>query len=96
MGPRQEGARLQDPAGQGKTLPGKELIEVENDEAQSRLKMKLAKDKLLVYGLTERRSRTAKTEDGVQKARMTLRSVADGSWSSATVVPGTITTPPTN
>ena len=58
--------------------PRKELIEVENDEAQSRLKMKLAKDKLLVYGLTEKEIEDAKNEDGVQKARMILRSRADG------------------
>jgi len=60
------------------TLPRKELIEVENDEAQSRLKMKLAKDKLLVYGLTDNEIEASKSEDGVQKARMILRSRAKG------------------
>ena len=40
--------------------------------------MKLAKDKLLVYGLTEKEIENAKSEDGVQKARMILRSRADG------------------
>ena len=59
-------------------LPRKELIEVKNDEAQSRLKMKLAKDKLLVYGLTDKEIENAKEEDGVQKAKMILRSRADG------------------
>ncbi len=59
-------------------LPRKELIEVKNDEAQSRLKMKLAKDKLLVYGLTNKEIENAKSEDGVQKAKMILRSRADG------------------
>jgi cobalt-zinc-cadmium efflux system membrane fusion protein len=59
-------------------LPRKELIEVENDEAQSRLKMKLAKDKLLVYGLSEKEIESAKTEDGKEKAKMILRSRADG------------------
>ncbi len=58
--------------------PRKELIEVKNDEAQSRLKMKLAKDKLLVYGLSEKEIETAKTEDGKEKAKMILRSRADG------------------
>jgi len=66
------------PLARATTLPMKELIDVENDEAQSRLKMKLAKDKLLVYGLTEAEIEAAKSEDGVQKARMTLRSRADG------------------
>ena len=51
------------------SLPRKELIEVENDEAQSRLKMKLAKDKLLVFGLTDKeieapRPRTASRKPG--------------------------------
>ena len=36
--------------------------------------MKLAKDKLLVYGLTEKEIEDAKNEDGVQKAKMILRS----------------------
>ena len=66
------------PLAQDNTLPRKELIEVENDEAQSRLKMKLAKDKLLVYGLTEKEIENAKTEDGVEKAKMILRSRAVG------------------
>jgi cobalt-zinc-cadmium efflux system membrane fusion protein len=59
-------------------LPGTQVIEAENDEAQSRLKMKLARDKLLVYGLTDKEIESASKEDGVQKAKMILRSRADG------------------
>jgi cobalt-zinc-cadmium efflux system membrane fusion protein len=59
-------------------IPGKEKIEMENDEAKSRLQMKLAKDKLLVFGLTEKEIEDAANEDGVQKAKMILRSAADG------------------
>ena len=70
------------------SLPRKELIEVENDEAQSRLAMKLAKDKLLVFGLSDQEIEAAKTEDGVHKARMSLRSVADGVVIKRGVVPG--------
>ena len=40
--------------------------------------MKLAKDKLLVYGLTEKEIEDSQNEDGVQKARWILRSRADG------------------
>ena len=40
--------------------------------------MKLARDKLLVYGLTEKEIENASKEDGVQKALMILRSRADG------------------
>jgi cobalt-zinc-cadmium efflux system membrane fusion protein len=76
------------PLAESNTLPRKELIEIENDEAQSRLKMKLAKDKLLVYGLTEAEIANAPKEDGVQKARMILRSRADGVVVKRSVVQG--------
>jgi hypothetical protein len=51
-------------------------------------KMKLAKDKLLIYGLTEAEIETAKNQDGVQKARMILRSSADGVVVTRNVVLG--------
>jgi membrane fusion protein, heavy metal efflux system len=76
------------PLAAANNISHKELIEVENDEAQSRLKMKLAKDKLLIYGLTEAEIETAKNQDGVQKARMSLRSSADGVVVNRDVVPG--------
>jgi membrane fusion protein, heavy metal efflux system len=76
------------PLADSDTLPRKEAIEVENDEAQSRLKMKLAKDKLLVYGLTEAEIDASKNEDGVRKARMILRARADGVVVKRDVVQG--------
>jgi cobalt-zinc-cadmium efflux system membrane fusion protein len=76
------------PLAKANTLAGKEAIEVENDEAQSRLKMKLAKDKLLVYGLTEKEIEEAQNEDGIQKAKMTLRARADGVVVKRDVVQG--------
>ncbi len=76
------------PLAESNSLPRKELIEIENDEAQSRLAMKLAMDKLLVFMLTEKEIEDAKSEDGVKKARMTLRSVADGVVVKRDVVPG--------
>jgi RND family efflux transporter MFP subunit len=66
------------PLAQANTLPTKELMDARNKEAQSRLNKKLARDKLLVYGLTDSEIENASKEDGVQKARMTLRSRADG------------------
>ena len=72
----------------GNNIPKKELIEVENDEEQSRLKMKLAKDKLLVYGLTDAEIENARNEDGVQKAKMIMRSRSDGVVVVRSVVPG--------
>ncbi len=60
------------------SLPRKEMIEIEFNEAQSRLAMKLAKDKLLVFGLTEQEIAKVPSEDGTQKARMTLRAQGSG------------------
>jgi RNA polymerase sigma factor (sigma-70 family) len=66
------------PLARENTLPRKELIEVEENEAQSRLKMRIAKDKLLMYGLSEAEIAEVPHEDGVQKGKFILRSRADG------------------
>ncbi len=50
--------------------------------------MKLAKDKLLVYGLTDKEIENARNEDGVQKAKMILRSRAAGVVVERKVVTG--------
>jgi cobalt-zinc-cadmium efflux system membrane fusion protein len=70
------------------TLPKKELIKIQNDEAHWRLKLKLAKDKLLSYGLTEKEVEHARNEDGVQKARMIIRSQVEGVVVKRSVVQG--------
>ena len=70
------------------TLPGKEAIDVESSEAQSRLKMRLARDKLLIYGLTDAEIDAIKDEDGTRKARTTMRSRVDGVLVKRDVVPG--------
>ena len=56
----------------------KALIDAENAAAQSRLQMKLAKDKLLIYGLSEKEIENVKNEDGVQRAKISLLSRAAG------------------
>jgi membrane fusion protein, heavy metal efflux system len=76
------------PLADANTLARKEAIEVENDEAQSRLKMKLARDKLLVYGLNDDEIEAAKKEDGKEKAKMNLRARADGVVVKRDVVQG--------
>jgi len=76
------------PLAEAGNLPRKELIEIENDEAKSRFQMKLAKDKLQVFGLTEGEIENVAKEDGVQKAKMILRSRADGMVIKRTVVKG--------
>jgi cobalt-zinc-cadmium efflux system membrane fusion protein len=76
------------PLARENVIPQRNLVEVENDEAQSRLTMKLARDKLLVYGLNAKEIDAAKTEEGEQKAQMTLRSRAAGIVVERTVVQG--------
>ena len=69
-------------------LASKELIEAENDEAKSRLAMKIAKDNLLIIGLTENEIGKVANEDGFQKAKMILRSRTDGVVMKRSVVQG--------
>jgi membrane fusion protein, heavy metal efflux system len=80
------------PLAKAGTLKANTLLEVQNDEAQSRLTMKLAMDKLLVYGLTAKEIENAKSEDGERKAQMTLRSRAAGIVVKRDVVQGNIYT----
>jgi RNA polymerase sigma factor (sigma-70 family) len=62
--------------------------EAENDEALSRTKVKVARDRLLFHGLTEAEIAEIRKQDGVQKARMTLLARADGVLVKRDVVPG--------
>ena len=59
-------------------------------EKKSRLASKLARDKLFVYGLTEREIERVKDEEGSEKARMTIRSPTDGIVISWDAVPGNL------
>jgi multidrug efflux pump subunit AcrA (membrane-fusion protein) len=69
-------------------LSAKELIEGENDEAKSRLAMQVAKDKLMIFGLSDEEIGRIANEDGVHKAKMILRSRSDGIVINRTVVRG--------
>jgi cobalt-zinc-cadmium efflux system membrane fusion protein len=66
------------PLVQNNTLPKGELVKVEGDESQSRLKMKIARDKLLIYGLTEAEIENIDAEDGKRNAHMIFRSPVAG------------------
>ena len=76
------------PLAETNAIPRKDLIEAQNDEAKSNLQMKLAKDKLLVFGLTEKEIADVPNEDGVRKAKMILRSRAAGIVIKRSVVRG--------
>jgi RNA polymerase sigma factor (sigma-70 family) len=66
------------PLVQANTLPQKELLDAKNEETQSRLKLELAKDKLLVYGLSANAIENLDTEAGERRARLTLHASVDG------------------
>ena len=76
------------PLAETNSIARKDLIEAQNDEAKSNLQMKLAKDKLLVFGLTEKEIADVPNEDGVKKAKMILRSRAAGFVIKRSVVRG--------
>jgi cobalt-zinc-cadmium efflux system membrane fusion protein len=76
------------PLAKENTIPERALIDAENNEAQSRLKLRIAKDKLLGYGLTEEEIANATKQEGPQKGRMVLRSGGRGVVAKSSVVPG--------
>jgi ketosteroid isomerase-like protein len=66
------------PLAENNTLPKKEWIDIESQEAQSRLKLKLAKDKLVLYGLTDREIEDIGKEEPARSYQRTFRSPVDG------------------
>ena len=65
-------------------------LEAQNDEMKNLREYEVARDKLLVYGLTDEEVAKVKDEVGSQKARMTFRSPASGIVIIRDVVPGNI------
>jgi cobalt-zinc-cadmium efflux system membrane fusion protein len=66
------------------------LAETQNDEMKSRVAYKIARDELLVYGLTEQEIDNVPNEEGSRKAMMTLRSPIDGTVINRDAVPGNL------
>ncbi len=64
------------------------VIEAENNEAQSRLKARTAKEQLLVYGVTDEEIENIGKGDGLEKAKMILRSRGEGLVIQRMAVPG--------
>lgn len=71
-------------------IPEQLYLETQNSELRNRHEFEVARDKLLVYGLTEKEVEGVKDEYGQQKARMTLRAPADGIVIERDVVPGNL------
>jgi cobalt-zinc-cadmium efflux system membrane fusion protein len=72
------------------TIAQQLFIETRNEEMKSRTEHEVARDKLLVYGLSETEVEKVVDEAGAQKARTTLRSPADGIVITRDVVVGNL------
>ena len=64
--------------------------ETKNEEMKSRTEYEVARDKLLVYGLSQVEIERVEKETGVEKARLTLRAPSSGIVVERDVVPGNI------
>ncbi|MBL8830221.1 MAG: efflux RND transporter periplasmic adaptor subunit [Planctomycetaceae bacterium] len=60
------------------SIPDRVYLETQNEEMKQRREMEVAKDRLLIYELSEADVDKVEHEVGAQKARMTIRSPADG------------------
>lgn len=66
------------------------FLEAQNTEMKHRREMEIARDKLLIFGLTEQEIANSESEVGAAKARMTLRTPAAGIVIERNVVPGNL------
>jgi cobalt-zinc-cadmium efflux system membrane fusion protein len=83
------------PLAETNAIPRKDLIEAQNDEAKSNLRMKLTRDQLLVHGLTDAQIEMIPREEGSQRASMVLCSPVAGLVVKRMAVPGNYYDPTT-
>jgi cobalt-zinc-cadmium efflux system membrane fusion protein len=81
------------PLAESRAIAPNLLEDYVRDEFQSRTNKKVARDKLLLFGLSDKEIEAARNEDGIQKAKMTLRSPAAGFVIKRDVVPGVLYQP---
>jgi cobalt-zinc-cadmium efflux system membrane fusion protein len=79
-----------EPLVKSKTISEQLFLETQNNEMKSKREYEVARDKLLVYGLSEEEVDKVRDQVGSQKARMTLRSPADGIVITRDVVVGNL------
>lgn len=79
-------AELRDKGGIAEQL----YLETRSEEIRRRRLLEVARDKLIIYGLTDAEVEASHNETGAQKARMTLRSPADGIVVQRNVVSGNL------
>ncbi|MDG3008164.1 efflux RND transporter periplasmic adaptor subunit [Paludisphaera mucosa] len=75
---------------QSKTVSQQLYDETKNNEMKNHQEYEVARDKLLVYGLSDEDVERAEKESGSQKARLTLRSPGDGLVISRDVAVGNL------
>lgn len=85
--------QAREPLARSNTISQQLLLDTRNDEIRSRLQYKVARDKLEVYGLSVAEIDALASEEGAEKARMTIHSPASGVVISREVVPGNIYDP---
>ncbi|HWE37645.1 MAG TPA: efflux RND transporter periplasmic adaptor subunit [Isosphaeraceae bacterium] len=81
------------PLAETSAIPKNLLEDYKRDEFQSRTNKKVARDRLLIFGLSDKEIEASRNEDGLQKAKMTLRSPAAGFVIKRDVVPGVLYQP---
>jgi cobalt-zinc-cadmium efflux system membrane fusion protein len=82
--------RREKPLYESNALSEKDYLDTVNDERKSRLEYKVARDNLIVYGLSEDEIKALPTEEGTRKPLMTLRAPTDGLVISRDVVEGSL------
>jgi RNA polymerase sigma factor (sigma-70 family) len=70
------------------TWPPAELVDAQDEEANSRLRARVARSRLRIFGLTEEEIEHVRSESGVERAKVTLRSPAHGLVIKRSVVVG--------
>ena len=78
------------PLFKNKAISEKEYYDAVNDEQKSRLTYKVARDNLVVYGLSDEEINAVEKEEGSAKARMTLHSPTNGIVIVRDVVEGSL------
>jgi cobalt-zinc-cadmium efflux system membrane fusion protein len=78
------------PLAKSNTISQQQLLETRNDEMKSHREYEVARDKLLVFGLSEAEVDKVESEPASQKARMTIRSPSHGIVIARDVVVGNL------
>jgi len=82
--------KVREPLLKTHAISQQQFEETKNNEMKSRREFEVARDKLLIYGLSEQEADRVDDESGADKARVTLRARTDGFVIDRDVVPGNL------